>query len=287
MRYLSVSPWVLRGLRSLRQGAVRPAKRAGHVLGRAYIQKLTRQDYEHQNAPHRNERAIEYRFVFDCLLRTRAETVLDVGTGETALPHVLRTCGCHVTAIDNIRDFWPQGMMNRHWNVLNDDICSPNIRGHFDLITCISVIEHIVDHLSAMRAMVALLAPGGSLVLTTPYTEGRSVPNVYLEPGAAYGQDAHYICRSSSREELRQWLDTTGTEIVIQEYWRCWTGSFWTQGERCLVPEQVTADETHQLTCLLIQRAGPRNEAKIVRPPTRPRGACGDPRHSAGIERAI
>jgi hypothetical protein len=102
--------------------------------------------------------------------------------------------------------------------------------------------------------MVKMIAPDGHLVLTTPYSERWSVPNVYAEPGAAYGQDAPYICRSSSHEELTQWLDTTGTEIVVQEYWRCWTGPFWTQGERYLVPEQVTADETHQLTCLLLRR---------------------------------
>jgi 2-polyprenyl-3-methyl-5-hydroxy-6-metoxy-1,4-benzoquinol methylase len=189
------------------------------------------------------------------LVRTGAKTVLDVGTGDTALPHLLRSCGCHVTAIDNVADFWPHGLINRHWCVLNDDIRKPKMKGPFDLVTCISVIEHIKDHLSAMKGMASLVAPNGYLVLTTPYSEQQGVPNVYAEQGAAYGQDATYICRSSSRKELTQWLDTTGTRIVIQEYWRCWTGPFWTQGERCLVPEQAAAEEAHQLTCLLLQRS--------------------------------
>lgn len=269
MRYLPA--WMTERLTRLRQGAVRPAKRVGHALGRAYIRKLTRDDYQHQKVPCRNERAVEYRFLFDCLIQTGAETVLDVGTGNTAVPHVLRTCGCHVTAIDNIAEFWPRGMINRHWYVLDDDIRKPEVTGSFDLVSCISVIEHIEDHLSAMEGMVRLLAPHGHLVLTTPYTEQRTVSNVYAEPGAAYGQDAPYVCRSSSRTELTQWLDVTGAEIVVQEYWRFWTGPFWTQGELYLVPEQVTADEPHQLACFLLRRGSvPRPEqedsnAKISR----------------------
>jgi 2-polyprenyl-3-methyl-5-hydroxy-6-metoxy-1,4-benzoquinol methylase len=257
MRHSSVSSWVTEQLTRLRQGVVQPAKRVGHALGRAYVYKLTRDDYEYQKAPHRNERAIEYRFLFDCLIRTGAKTVLDVGTGDSALPHLLRSRGCHVTAIDNVVDFWPQGIINRHWHVLNDDIRKTKVKSLFDLVSCISVIEHIEDHLSAVSGMVRLVAPNGHLVLTTPYSEQGSVPDVYAEPGAAYGQDAPYVCRSSSRRELTQWLDITSTEIVIQEYWRCWTGPFWTQGERYLVPEQVTADETHQLTCLLLRRSRP------------------------------
>lgn len=247
--------WVTERLTRFWQGAVRPAKQVGHALGRTYVRKLTREDYEHQNVPCRNERAVEYRFVFDCLIRTGAKTVLDIGTGNTALPHVLRTCGCHVTAIDNFADFWPRDIVNRHWYVIDDDIRKPKVTGSFDLVTCISVIEHIEDHVSAIKGMVRLLGPHGHLVLTTPYTEQCTVPNVYAEPGAAYGQDAPYICRSSSRQELTRWLGTTGAEILVQEYWRFWTGPFWTQGERYLVPEQVTAEEPHQLACLLLRRA--------------------------------
>ena len=261
MRRLNPSSRTIEQLVRLGQSAVKPAKQLGHFLGKAYLNKLTRDDFEYQHAPRRNERAVEYQFVFSSLIHTAANTVLDVGTGDTALPHLLRTCGCHVTAIDNVDDFWPTGMINRHWYVLKDDIREPKVKGPFDLITCISVIEHIEDHVSAIKGMVSLLAPHGHLVLTTPYTEQRTIPNVYAEPGATYGQDAPYICRSSSRKELTRWLSTTGAEIVVQEYWRFWTGQFWTQGERYLVPEQVTAGEPHQLACLLLRRGSvPRPE---------------------------
>lgn len=38
----------------------------------------------------------------------------------------------------------------------------------FDLITCLSVLEHIPDDFGAVRHLWALLAPGGTLVLTMP-----------------------------------------------------------------------------------------------------------------------
>jgi len=45
---------------------------------------------------------------------------------------------------------------------------APFPAGTFDLITCISVLEHIPDDGAALRAMLAMLRPGGTLVLTLP-----------------------------------------------------------------------------------------------------------------------
>ena len=40
-------------------------------------------------------------------------------------PVLLRTCGFIVTAIDNVHDYWPQGMVHRHWAVHHQDIQEP------------------------------------------------------------------------------------------------------------------------------------------------------------------
>ena len=44
----------------------------------------------------------------------------------------------------------------------------------FDLITCMSVVEHIPDDTAAIQKMWALLKPGGRLVLTTPCAQNAS-----------------------------------------------------------------------------------------------------------------
>jgi SAM-dependent methyltransferase len=225
-----------------------------HKFGRYYINKINESEALAQTFKRHNERPIEFRFVFDCLTILRPITVLDVGTGTTALPSLLASCGCVITAIDNVRDYWPVGMVNRHWQVIDDDISKPQTRERFDMITCVSVIEHIENHANSFRAMLNLLKPGGHLVLTTPYNERQSVPNVYALPNAAYGPGLPYICRSTSRRELDGWLRDTGAEIVRQEFWDFWSGDVWVQGTALPVPRQVSAADPHQLTCLLIRK---------------------------------
>src|SRR4030088_3142396 len=98
---------------------------------------------------------------------------------------MMRNCGQVVTAIDNVTDYWPTGMVNRHWKVIDDDILKPTISDKFDMVTCVSVIEHIEDHQTAFKNMIAMLKPGGHLIVTTPYSEKNPVPNVYKLAGAA------------------------------------------------------------------------------------------------------
>jgi 2-polyprenyl-3-methyl-5-hydroxy-6-metoxy-1,4-benzoquinol methylase len=184
----------------------------------------------------------------------RPVTVLDVGTGTTALPALLASCGCVVSAIDNIRDYWPNGMVNRHWHVQNDDITNPTTRKTFDLITCISVIEHIENDARAFQSLIGLLNPGGHLILTMPYNERIAVPNVYDLPDTTYAAKVPYICRSVSRNELDNWLKMAGAEIVRQEFWEVCSGSVWGQGTALPVPRQVGAADSHQLTCALIRK---------------------------------
>src|SRR4051794_15953773 len=107
-----------------------------HRLGREYIRKVNKSEAASQKFKRHNERSIEYRFVFEAIARFRPIRVLDVGTGTTALPSLIANCGCTVTAIDNITDYWPHGMHNKHWHIIDDNILRPSIKDKFDLITC-------------------------------------------------------------------------------------------------------------------------------------------------------
>jgi SAM-dependent methyltransferase len=225
-----------------------------HRLGRYYCIRLCRKEHESQRFIWINERPIEYAFVFKQITRLYPRTILDVGTGTTALPHLMRNCGPCVTAIDNIRDYWPSGMFNRHYFVLSDDIRNSKLNTEFDLITCISVLEHIPESDQAVNGMFKLLKTGGHLVLTFPYNEKGYCANVYKLPNAGYGQDSPYICQAYSRDKLVGWLLGGRSRIIEQEYWQMFTGTYWTVGSRLLPARQVTVEDVHQLTCLLIQK---------------------------------
>ena len=227
---------------------------AGRGLSLA-IQQLTKREWKRQSY-RRNERPMEYRFVFEQVTHACPETVLDVGSGVTALPSLLRSCGLMVTAMDNVTDYWPSGMYNRHYHVLDDDIRSPQIDEQFDMVTCVSVLEHIEQFDQAVRGLFSLTKPGGRVVITCPYNEGAYVSNAYDLPGASYGQNAPYVCQQYSRANLDHWLEENDAELERQEFWRMFTGEHWTVGELLDAPAKVSATETHQLTCLCLKKRG-------------------------------
>ena len=232
------------------------ARRAIHKIGGAYVNRICEAEAQSQTFLRINERPIEYSFALRALAAGQPRTVLDVGTGTTAWPHLLRNCGYVVTAIDNVRDYWPHGMTNRHWRVQDIDITQPNVElggKKFDAITCISVVEHIEDHLAAVRNMVALLAPDGVLVITTPFSQHNPYPNVYKHPDVTWRMDLPYICRSSSETELLEWLGC-GLQVKHRELWQMFSGPVWRTGQPSTW-KQVSEDERHQLGCFAFSRA--------------------------------
>jgi SAM-dependent methyltransferase len=234
-------------------GFVRIAKQAVHKLGRWYIGRICAAEAWQQSFRGHNERTIEYRFALAALGRFHPRTVLDVGTGTSAWPHLLSSCGYVVTAVDNIRDYWPQGMTNRHWQVLDIDIRNDDgLSEQFDAITCISVLEHIAEHRAAMRQMVQRLRPGGILVLTCPYSHRIYSPNVLTRPDNPYGKGLPFIVQSYSQAELNGWLDM-GLEVENRELWRLFTGEVYGSGEK--TPwQQVAEDKIHQLGCFVLRK---------------------------------
>ena len=105
--------------------------RIAHRFFSFYVKKICRQEYQNQRFEGLNERPVEYRFVFQHLSQKCPVHVLDIGTGATALPHLMRICGFVVTATDNGRDYWPHGLLNRHFYILDDDITATKLKQQF------------------------------------------------------------------------------------------------------------------------------------------------------------
>ena len=219
-----------------------------------YPQCICRREFESQTFTLFNERPIEFSFVFRKLGEIYPKSILDVGSGTTALPHMMRNCGFLVTAIDNVRDYWPSGMMNRHYHVIDDDITDTRLNSKFDLITCISVLEHIERADDAVRNMFSLLNQNGHLIITCPYNERDYERNVYELPGSSYGQNAPYITQSFSRTELERWLQNNHGVMLEQEFWQFWEGDYLTVGEQIIPPKRVTSSDKHQIICIHIQK---------------------------------
>jgi SAM-dependent methyltransferase len=224
-------------------------------IGLSYPQIQCKREYKSQQFCGINERPIEYSFVFGQLTQLWPRTVLDVGTGTTALPHLMRNCGFLVTAVDNIRDYWPNGMINRHYHVINDDITDTRLHQRFDVITCVSVLEHIKEYRAAVKSMFSLLNPGGQMVLTFPYNERQYIGNVYELPDSSVDMELPFITQSFSRKEIDTWLVDTGMRIQEQEYWQFFSGEYWTCGTRICPPVRVDRESRHQVCCLSLVKS--------------------------------
>jgi len=223
-------------------------------IGMLYPSFLCKLEYDNQKNLNYNERPVEFSFLFSKILEIWPETILDVGTGKTSLPHMLRNCGFMVTAIDNISDYWSHGMVNRHYHVINDDIKSTKLQDTFDVITCVSVLEHITEHRTAMKSMYSLLNPGGYLILTCPYNDKQYVPNVYELDESNVKHTVDFVTQSFSSIERDTWLQDNQFTLVDEEYWHFFDGEFWTCGERLVKPKQVNKEESHQICCMLFRK---------------------------------
>ncbi len=224
-----------------------PLRAVAHWGGRQYMNSICASEAESQVFQHHNERPVEYAFALGMLVAGRPRRVLDVGTGQAAWPSLLRHCGFLVTAIDNVRDYWPAGMTNRHWRVEDVDITKPDgFRGQFGAVTCISVIEHIEDHESAFRNMLTLSEPGGLGIVTTPYNDRLFDLDVYVRPDAAKGHSVPYKCRSSTAREIEKWA-AMGATLERRDLWRMWSGPVWFTGERIPWEPVASENEPHQL----------------------------------------
>ncbi len=224
------------------------------IFARYYVNRINKKEYINPPFTAFNERPIEYRFVFAQLGNYYPKKVLDVGTGLTALPHLMANCGMAVAAMDNITDYWPYGMFNRHFYIINDSITEPKIKDTFDLVTCVSTLEHIDDFDKAVKSMFDLLNPGGHLVLTFPYNENKFVDNVYALPNSNIKQLPRHKTHAYSRVELDSWMKENNATLITQEYWQFFTGSYWTEGERLVIPKLVTKNDPHQISCLVLEK---------------------------------
>jgi SAM-dependent methyltransferase len=233
----------------------------GHLFG-AYRRLATAAvwpvlAYEDRRPPYagRNERGVEWAYAMSIAAGHEGTTALDVGAGWTAWPYMLAAAGYRTTAID----WWTGGFAarwggNRHWRVLWMDITNGRAverllnrnNGPFDLVTCISTLEHlpISDATRAMKNMERLLAPGGSLITTFPYGPRRSV-----------AQERPFAQVYSDRE-IARFQAASGLRPMDARRYSCWSGGRWRAGPRREVCRAVPPLEMRKadLICIVWKR---------------------------------
>jgi SAM-dependent methyltransferase len=106
----------------------------------------------------------------------------------------------------------------------------PFADGSFDLITSISVIEHIPDEQSAIATMWRLLRPGGRLIVTMPCAREAEEEYTNLDEYALFPSDRQgfvYWQRYYDRAALEDRIFTvTGKPVRMEIYGEKTRGSY-------------------------------------------------------------
>jgi ubiquinone/menaquinone biosynthesis C-methylase UbiE len=96
-----------------------------------------------------------------------ARTALDVGTGDGLLAADLRRCVPQVVGLDLDAAVLARAraaVPHVAW-VRGDALRAPFAAASFDVVTSIATLHHLPDPADALRALAALTAPGGVLVV--------------------------------------------------------------------------------------------------------------------------
>jgi SAM-dependent methyltransferase len=112
-------------------------------------------------------------------------SVLDLGCGLTELPGRLPSyvgCDREPTVLAENRRRFPKATFVE-WDVAAEEPPTALAGRVFDTVLMLAILEHLARPGDALARAASLLAPGGTLVLTTPHPAGR----LPLEWGARLG----------------------------------------------------------------------------------------------------
>lgn len=156
----------------------------------------------------------------------RGARVADVGCGGGLLAEALARAGAQVTAIDLAPSMIEVAKLHAAGEALPIDYRTQSVEalaaeatGAFDVVTCMEMLEHLPDPGAVIGTLSRLLAPEGSLFVSTLNRNFRSFMLAIV--GAEYvtrlvPRGTHEYERMIRPSELAQWARES--QLVIDEF---------------------------------------------------------------------
>lgn len=160
----------------------------------------------------------------DELAALRGKTVLDVGCGGGILAEAMARRAAHVTGIDLAAR--PLGVARLHAlesgveNVAYREVATETLAaeqpGHYDVVTCMEMLEHVPDPSAVVRACGALVKPGGWVFFSTLNRNPKSF--LFAIIGAEYvlrllPRGTHEYAKFIRPSELARWSRDAGLSL--------------------------------------------------------------------------
>lgn len=158
----------------------------------------------------------------------RGSTVLDVGCATGYLAEALVARGCVVSGIEYDAEAAEKARPHLDHLVVGDLVTMDLAREfgdrRYDVIVCADILEHLPDPVDALRRLVTLLRPGGSVVISIPNVAHGSLRLALLQGRWRYTEtgllDRTHI-RFVTRTTLLELLAEAGVVAVeVRTTWR-------------------------------------------------------------------
>jgi 2-polyprenyl-6-hydroxyphenyl methylase/3-demethylubiquinone-9 3-methyltransferase len=152
------------------------------------------------------------------------KAVLDVGCGGGILAEGMAALGANVTGIDLAEKslkvaklhLLESGRQVDYRKVAVEDLAAEQ-PGHYDVVTCLEMLEHVPDPQSVVAACARLAKPGGWVFFSTLNRNPKSY--LYAVLGAEYvlnllPRGTHDYARFIKPSELAQWCRNAGLDVA-------------------------------------------------------------------------
>ena len=154
----------------------------------------------------------------------RGKRAVDVGCGGGLLSEGLSAAGAEVTGIDlaaealrAARAHAEQSGRTIEYREIAAEALADERPGHYDLVCCLEMLEHVPDPSAVIEACARLAAPGGTLVFSTLNRNPKSYGLAILAPEYLLNlvpRGTHDYARFIRPSELDAWARGAGLATV-------------------------------------------------------------------------
>jgi len=160
----------------------------------------------------------------DRIASLAGKTALDVGCGGGILSEALADAGATVTGIDLADKSLSVAKLHLlesgkkvDYRKVAAEVLAEERPAHYDVVTCMEMLEHVPDPAVIVAACAKLVKPGGHVFFSTLNRNPKSYPFAII--GAEYvlnllPRGTHDYAKFIKPSELAQWCRNAGLEVT-------------------------------------------------------------------------